>query len=247
MQQLKSMRFFLNILYFCICVSLLAGCNSKPEQSNKPAQAAAEEGTGTATASPEEEEEKVIMFYGNSLTAGYGLDDPADAFPGLIQKKLDSLGYNYKVVNAGLSGETTSGGLRRIDWVLERQKVDIFVLELGANDGLRGQEQSQIKSNLEEMIDKVRKAYPEAKIILAGMMVPPSLGQTYSSNFQQIFPEVAEEKEVELIPFLLQDVAGERELNQGDGIHPTEEGQKILARNVWDVLEDVIEEQRQGS
>lgn len=200
-----------------------------------------------ATPSPEEEEkERVILFFGNSLTAGYGLDDPLTAFPGLIQKKLDSLGYNYKVVNAGLSGETTSGGLRRIDWVLERQKVDIFVLELGANDGLRGQDQNQIRSNLEEMIDKVRKANPEARIILAGMMVPPSIGQTYSANFQKIFPEVAEKKDALLIPFLLQDVAGERALNQGDGIHPTAEGQKILARNVWEVLVDVIEEQRRG-
>nr|WP_255651095.1 arylesterase [Cesiribacter sp. SM1] len=243
------MRFFLNILYLCTCISLLWGCNSKPEQSSGPVRTATEDDAGVATVEQEEEqeEERVILFYGNSLTAGYGLDDPSDAFPGLIQEKLDSLGYNYKVVNAGLSGETTSGGLRRIDWVLERQKVDIFVLELGANDGLRGQDQDQIRNNLEEMIDKVRKAYPEARIILAGMMVPPSLGQTYSTNFQKIFPEVAKEKDVELIPFLLQDVAGERELNQGDGIHPTEEGQKILARNVWDVLEDVIKEQRQGS
>lgn len=224
------------------------GCNSKPEQSRQPAQTPGGDETAVVTTSPEEDqEERVIMFYGNSLTAGYGLDDPANAFPGLIQKKLDSMGYNYKVVNAGLSGETTSGGLRRLDWVLERQKVDIFVLELGANDGLRGQDLDQIRNNLEEMIDKVRKANPEARILLAGMMVPPSIGQSYSARFQKIFPEVAQNKNVTLIPFLLQDVAGERELNQGDGIHPTAEGQKILARNVWEVLEAEIEEQRKGS
>lgn len=194
-----------------------------------------------------EEEEKVILFYGNSLTAGYGLDDPSDAFPGLIQERLDSLGYEqYKVVNAGLSGETTAGGLNRLDWVLERQPVDIFVLELGANDGLRGIDPEETRRNLKAMIEKVRDANPEVKIILAGMMVPPSMGPEYSREFRQVFPEVAEEKEVALIPFLLENVAGEAELNQGDGIHPTEEGQKILAENVWEVLEDQLEAPQQA-
>lgn len=198
--------------------------------------------TEEASNEGEEKKEKVILFFGNSLTAGYGLDDPSEAFPGLIQERLDSLGYDhYKVVNAGLSGETTASGKNRLDWVLERQPVDIFVLELGANDGLRGVNPEETKRNLMEMIEKVRKANPEVKIILAGMMVPPSMGPEYSEAFRQVFPEVAEEKNVTLLPFLLENVAGEPELNQGDGVHPTAEGQQILAENVWAVLEDQLE------
>ncbi len=204
---------------------------------------------GAASASETADEaEKVILFFGNSLTAGYGLDDPSKAFPGLIQERLDSLGYEqYKVVNAGLSGETTAAGTNRLEWVLERQPVDIFVLELGANDGLRGVSPEETKRNLKEMIEKVRKAYPEVKIILAGMMVPPSMGPEYSEAFRQVFPQVADEKKISLIPFLLENVAGEPELNQGDGIHPTAEGQKILADNVWEVLKDKLEKQEQAA
>lgn len=243
------MRSTLNILLISFCTSFLFACNGNSQQAgpeapaSEPATSSAERGGNN-----EEEEEKVILFFGNSLTAGYGLEDPSLAFPGLIQQKIDSLGYDYKVVNAGLSGETTSGGLNRIDWVLERQRVDIFVLELGANDGLRGVDPQVSKQNLSKIIDKVRDAYPDAEIILAGMMVPPSMGSEYSRRFSRIFPELAEEKDVALIPFLLEDVAGERDLNQGDGIHPTAEGQRILAENVWEVLEGVIEDyEEEGS
>lgn len=242
------MRSTLNILLISFCASFLFACNGNSQQAD-PEAPASEPASSSAEISGnnEEEEEKVILFYGNSLTAGYGLDDPSQAFPGLIQQKLDSLGYDYKVVNAGLSGETTSGGLNRIDWVLERQRVDIFVLELGANDGLRGVDPQVSKQNLSKIIDKVRDAYPDAEIILAGMMVPPSMGNEYSRRFVRIFPELAEEKDVALIPFLLENVAGERELNQGDGIHPTAEGQRILAENVWEVLEDVIEDYEESN
>lgn len=235
------MKFGLSILFFSLCAAFLPGCSSGTEQNNR--EAATSDGVATAdtTVAKSEAREKIILFFGNSLTAGYGLD-PTEAFPALVQQKLDSAGYeNYKVVNAGLSGETTAGGNQRLDWVLERQPVDIFVLELGANDGLRGVEPGATQRNLEEMIDKVRKANPEVEIILAGMMVPPSMGQTYSSAFSKIFPEVASKKEVRLLPFLLQDVAGERSLNLSDGIHPNVEGQKILARNVWQVLEKMLE------
>lgn len=222
------------------------GCSEgreKEAEETARARPSAEE----ASTTPSSEEEKVILFFGNSLTAGYGLDDPSKAFPGLIQERLDSLGYEqYKVVNAGLSGETTAGGLNRLDWVLERQPVDIFVLELGANDGLRGVNPEETRKNLKEMIEKVRKANPDVKIILAGMMVPPSMGPEYSKAFRQVFPEVAEEKNVTLLPFLLENVAGEPELNQGDGIHPTAEGQKILAENVWEVLEDHLKAPEQA-
>lgn len=221
----------------------MASCSSGSEQNKRGVRESKEVATNNADTTIAQQEEKVILFFGNSLTAGYGLA-PSEAFPALIQQRLDSLGYkNYKVVNAGLSGETTAGGNQRLDWVLERQPVDVFVLELGANDGLRGVNPASTQQNLEEMIDKVRKVNPEAKIILAGMLVPPSMGQEYSRKFSQVFPEVAKKKNVKLVPFLLQDVAGERALNLGDGVHPNANGQKILARNVWEVLKEVIEKQ----
>lgn len=181
---------------------------------------------------------KTIVFFGNSLTAGMGLDTE-EAFPALIQDRLDSLGYNYRVVNAGLSGDTTASGLRRLDWILENS-VDIFILELGANDGLRGIPLKETRENLSEMIGRVQKKYPEATIILAGMQIPPNLGPEYSSAFRNIYPDLAEAYSLELIPFLLEGVAGDPELNQEDGIHPTAEGQEILADNVWEILREEI-------
>ncbi|MEG9328549.1 arylesterase [Salinimicrobium catena] len=181
---------------------------------------------------------KNILFFGDSLTAGMGLD-PNEAFPAVIQEKLDSLGLNYIVINAGLSGETTASGKNRIDWVLN-QEVDIFVLELGANDGLRGIPPRETRKNLQEIIKIVRKKNPDTRIILAGMQIPPNMGPEYTAEFRKIFPELAEENNVELIPFLLEDVAGNPELNQEDGIHPTEEGHQIVAENVWEVLKPML-------
>lgn len=238
LQSFYFMRFCLNILFLSLYASLLFACNINSEQNIKE-EAKPNPTTTTDSSLANNNKDKIILFFGNSLTAGYGLD-PSESFPTLIQKKLDSLDYNYKVINAGLSGETTASGNNRLNWVLERQPVDIFVLELGANDGLRGIDPEETRKNLEEMIDKVRKAYPEAKIMLAGMMVPPNMGREYSNNFRQIFPEIAQEKNVELIPFLLENVAGESDLNQADGIHPTAEGQKIVADNVWKVLKEMI-------
>ena len=181
---------------------------------------------------------KVILFFGDSLTAGYGLAQD-EAFPALIGKKFNQSGKSTKVVNAGLSGETTAGGLSRIDWIL-RQPVDIFVLELGANDGLRGLPLDQTEKNLQAIIDKVRKKYPSVKIVLAGMMVPPNMGPEYTARFKRIFPELAKKNNLVLIPFLLEDVAGKEELNQPDGIHPNTEGHKIVANNVYKVLDPLI-------
>lgn len=178
---------------------------------------------------------KRIVFFGNSLTAGYGLENTENAFPGLIQKKIDSLDLPYQTVNAGLSGETTGGGNERIDWLLQ-QEMDIFVLELGANDGLRGLPVDETYNNLQSIIDKVKTAWPECKIVLTGMLVPPSMGQQYAENFKQIFPKLAKENDLSLVSFLLENVAGEVELNQEDGIHPTKEGQRIMAKNVWATL-----------
>lgn len=181
---------------------------------------------------------KTILFFGDSITAGYGIDTE-DAFPALIQEKIDSLGLNYNAVNAGLSGETSAGGLRRVDWVLQ-QGVDIFVLELGGNDGLRGVPPSSTKESLQGIINKVNSSFPDAKIILTGMQAPPNMGQNYTSEFQSLFDELAEENEVIYLPFILEGVAGDPDLNLPDGIHPTEEGHKILAQNVWDVLRPLL-------
>ena len=182
---------------------------------------------------------KTILFFGDSLTAGYGLDDVSDAFPGVVQAKIDSAKLPYIIVNGGLSGETSAGGLGRVDWLL-KQPVDIFVLELGANDGLRGLPVSSTESNLQAIVDKVKAKYPKAKLVLTGMMIPPNMGATYANDFKNLFPKLATKNNMTLVPFLLQGVAGIRKLNQGDGIHPTAEGAKIVGNNVWVVLKGLL-------
>ena len=181
---------------------------------------------------------KLILFYGDSLTAGYGLSTE-DAYPAIVEEKLNKKGKPTKVVNAGLSGETTAGGLNRLDWVL-KQPVDIFVLELGGNDGLRGLPLDQTQKNLQAIIDKVKTKYPKAKIVIAGMLVPPNMGPDYSTSFRKIFPDLAKKNKAALIPFLLQDVAGNDKLNIPDGIHPNVEGHKIVADNVLKVIEPLL-------
>lgn len=181
---------------------------------------------------------KTILFFGNSLTAGYGLE-PAEAFPALIQHKIDSLGLEYTSVNAGVSGETSAGGNGRIEWIL-KSSVDVFVLELGANDGLRGIPITETKKNLQAIIDKVKTKYPQAKLVLAGMQVPPNMGAKYSNEFRTMFVDLATQNNMSLIPFLLEGVGGVKSLNQQDGIHPNVEGAKIVANNVWQVLEGVM-------
>ncbi len=181
---------------------------------------------------------KVILFFGDSLTAGYGLSTE-EAFPALVEKKCLVNGTPCKVINAGLSGETSAGGLTRIDWIL-RRPVDVFVLELGANDGLRGLPLEQTKKNLQAIIDKVKTKYPDVKIVIAGMMVPPNMGPDYTAEFKKIFPELARKNQAVLIPFLLQDVAGHEALNLADGIHPNQEGHKIVASNVYKVLSSML-------
>ncbi len=167
--------------------------------------------------------------------------DPEDAFPAVIQNKLDSLQLDYEVINAGLSGETTASGKNRLSWVLN-QKVDIFVLELGANDGLRGIPLEETRKNLQAIIKTVQEKNPSTKIVLAGMQIPPNMGKEYTSEFRDIFPELAKKNKAALIPFLLDDVAGNSELNQDDGIHPTVAGQKIVADNVWEILKEMVVE-----
>lgn len=179
-----------------------------------------------------------IVFFGNSLSAGYGID-PTEAFPAVIQEKIDSLKLPYKVINAGLSGETTSGGKERVDWILQ-QPVAVFVLELGGNDGLRGIPVSETVKNLQAIIDRVKAKYPEAKILLAGMQVPPNMGSKYANEFKGVYQQLADKNNTALVPFLLEGVGGIPDLNQPDGIHPTAKGAKIVADNVWQVLKGML-------
>ena len=175
-----------------------------------------------------------MIFIGDSITAGYGLD-PDEAYPALVQKKIDAAGLPWRVVNAGLSGDTTAGGLRRLNWIL-RQKVNVVVIELGANDGLRGIAPDVTQDNLKKMIEGIRTHAPDATIVLAGMRVPTNLGPEHTKQFAAIYPALAKECGVALVPFLLDGVGGRPELIQADGIHPTAEGQAILATNVWAVV-----------
>ncbi|WP_373517530.1 arylesterase [Pricia sp.] len=231
MQNLLKFRYILLVLMLVSC-----GDTPKKEADTEPSKT-----SDAVTQAAEKSEEKIILFFGNSLTAGYGLDTE-EAFPALIQDRLDSLDLNYTAINSGLSGETTSAGLNRLDWVLN-QKVDIFVLELGANDGLRGIPIKETRKNLQAIIDLVREKNADTQIVLAGMQIPPNMGQKYAGDFRQLFPELAEMNDIKLIPFLLEGVAGNPDLNQDDGIHPTSEGQLIVRDNVWDVLEDIIQEE----
>lgn len=218
---------------------LLWSCNS-PADETKSSQTDTSDRAPSAESTKNENRKKVILFFGNSLTAGYGVE-AHESFPALIQARIDSLGWPYTVVNAGVSGETSATGLNRIEWVMGRQQVDVFVLELGANDGLRGLPPKETRRNLEAIIEKVRDHEPGTHIILAGMMVPPSMGPEYSAAYNRIFPEIAAAQEVDLIPFLLENVGGIDSLNQADGIHPNPAGNRVVVENVWPVLAPYLE------
>lgn len=217
-------------------VPIIFTLSCQPAQNTKETDRAA-----TAEVTNPANKERIILFFGNSITAGYNLD-LTESFPALIQNRLDSLGYSYQVVNAGLSGETSGGGLNRIEWVLQRTVPDIFVLELGANDGLRGLDLTETASNLDSIIQKVRQVNPEVQVVLAGMMVPPNLGGDYTSAFAEIFPALAKKTNATLIPFLLESVAGEPDLNLEDGIHPNVKGHQLVAETVWKYLQPLLAE-----
>ena len=195
-----------------------------------------------AAVAEEADSTRTVLFYGDSLTAGYGIDRE-QAFPALIQARIDSLGWDYEVFNAGLSGETSAGGLRRIDWIL-RQKVDVFVLELGANDGLRGIDLKDTRSNLQGIVDRVKAKYPDVVLVVVGMQMPPNLGPEYTAEFKGLYSSLAEQNGAALIPFLLAGVGDRPELNLPDGNHPTVAGHKVVAENVWAVLGPLLEQKR---
>ena len=191
----------------------------------------------TAPTSPPDQR-PAIVFLGTSLTAGYGLRDPAtEAYPALLQGKLDSAGRRFRVVNAGVSGESSAGALSRIDWLLERDSVAILIVETGANDGLRGQDPDSVRARVQAIFDHARRSARPPRLVVVGMEALPNLGQDYVARFRAIYPAVARTNGAALVPFLLAGVAGVDSLNQDDGIHPTAAGHRILAANVWSVLE----------
>lgn len=192
-----------------------------------------------------EPQPSTILVLGDSLAAGYGVE-PSEAFPALLQREIDKRGLPWKIINAGLSGDTTAGGLRRLDWLL-RQKIDILLLELGGNDALRGVPLDSTRNNLEAIIDKVRSQNPSVAIVLAGMLAPPNLGPEYTTEFRDIYHDLARRENVHLIPFLLEGVAGRSDLNLSDGIHPTPEGHRRVAETVWTTLEPLLESRRSAN
>ncbi len=216
------------ILVFCL---IIFACNQAEKKSETPANPQGQ----SALAPTNSDKKKSIVFFGNSLTAGYGLTNVKDGYVSLLQQRIDSLGLPYHAVNAGLSGETTAGGNDRVDWVI-KQPVDIFVLELGGNDALRGIQPEEAIKNLGSILEKVKAKYPAAQLVLAGMQAPPNLGKMYTDKFRAMYPTLAKEHGAKLIPFLLENVGGIPDLNQGDRIHPNEKGQFILRENVWKVL-----------
>lgn len=180
-----------------------------------------------------------IVFLGDSLTAGYGLDE-SEAYPALVGERLKAAGITAEIVNAGISGDTSAGGARRIAW-LSHQKMDILVLALGANDALRGLETSGTQNNLDRIIETVREAHPDVRILLAGMLAPPNMGSDFRQSFDAIYPELADRHDLVLLPFLLEGVAGNSDLNLPDGIHPNKDGQRKVAELVYQKLRDMIE------
>lgn len=226
---------FLKFCYFMIALLLFSCGDAKTEKTTEDVNAEEQTKDTLAITSTT----KTILCFGDSITAGYGLDDSDDAYPALLQQKVDSLNLNYTVINSGVSGETSAGGKSRIDWVIQ-QTPAIFILELGANDGLRGVPLSETRSNLQSIIDVVREKSPETTIILAGMQLPPNMGQDYTTEFRQLYMDLTKKNDLEFIPFILKDVGGMASLNQDDGSHPNVEGHKIVANTVWEVLKPLI-------
>jgi acyl-CoA thioesterase-1 len=217
------------------------GRNSSETKDNTSiAKGAAGASAANTTVVQKSVRKPVVLFFGTSLTAGAGLD-PEQAFPALIQKKAEADGLPITVINAGLSGETTAGAVRRIDWVL-RAPVDLVVIEGGANDALRGLSPDAARANLERVIAAVRQKHPTAKIALIQMEAPPNLGPAYSRSFRTIYSDIAKKEDIPLLPFLLSGVAGIPRLNQSDGIHPNAAGETIVADNLWRALKPIVEQ-----
>ena len=213
---------------------LLSGCLTALAACDRPRDDLPE----GPPASSQPTESPTILFLGTSLTAGYGLD-PEQAYPALIQERIDAAGLGYRVINAGVSGETSAGARRRVEWLFQ-QPVSVLVLETGANDGLRGLPPDSLRANIQAIFDQARRLRPSVALVLLGMRMPPNYGRAYTRQFESVYPELARSNQATLVPFLLEGVGGVNALNQPDGIHPTAEGQRRLAETVWRVLEPVL-------
>ena len=219
-------------------MSLLVAVSACGQAAQTDSRAAGETRASTDAAAPAPGSDRTILFIGTSLTAGLGLE-PEQSYPALIQERINSAELSYRVVNAGVSGETSAGALGRLAWLL-RQPMDIVVIETGANDGLRALSVNTMRANIDSIITRVKKAHPAARIVLVGMEAPTNLGVRYTVRFREVYPDLADEHDVTLVPFLLDGVAAQPALNQGDGVHPNEAGARILADNVWKVLRPLL-------
>ena len=235
-------------LYLLLLVGVLGLVGCGQDRSNSSSASASNDTTTTTAATSSDAADTTdaglrVLVLGNSIAAGAGVS-PQEAFPALLQDKVDSLGWNARVQNAGVSGETTAGGLQRIGWLLQ-DPVDVLVLELGGNDGLRGIDPAVTRTNLRGIIDTTLATYPEARVLLAGMQVPPNLGSNYTRQFREVYPAVADAYDrVTLIPFILNEIAGSDSLMQDDGIHPTAAGHRVVADEVWTKLRPLLEQMR---
>lgn len=225
--------------YGVVAVALAAACSAQGEAKGTPGDSTL---VISVEVAPAEDTRPVVLFVGTSLTAGFGLD-PLQAYPAIVRTKIDSAGFDYQVVNAGVSGQTSAGARNSIEWLM-RRPVAVLVIETGANDGLRGIDPDELRGNIEAIVTRAQEQEPPPAIIVAGMEAPPNLGPRYTSRFRAVYRDVARENGVHLISFLLDGVAGVDSLNQPDGIHPTAAGQRILARQVWDVLLPVLAQRR---
>jgi acyl-CoA thioesterase I len=223
---MNGKKHFRRLAFWCGCALILAGVMAAWAQPSAVAPGKAEVAR------------KTVVVLGDSIAAGLGVD-PSEAYPALLQEKIDAAGLNFTVVNAGVSGDTSADGLNRINWLLKR-KIDVLVLELGGNDGLRGVPPSATETNLQTILNRVKQKYPRAQFVIAGMQMPPNMGEAYTTAFRQIFPALAAKNQAELVPFLLEGVGGDPRLNQPDHIHPTAEGHRIVAENVWKVLKPIL-------
>jgi acyl-CoA thioesterase-1 len=230
--------------WIAFLLGFAVGCGgSAPQPERAVERSSGGDTSGNATHRPPSSARRPILFVGTSITAGQGLE-PDSAYPQMIDRKLDSLRLPYDAVNAGVSGETSAGLLRRIDWLL-REPFDVVVVETGANDGLRGASVATIRANVQQVVDRIKSARPDAAILLVQMEALPNFGEKYTSEFRAMFPDLARRNGLTLLPFLLEGVAGHRELNQADGIHPNMAGERIVAENVWRALRPVLEQRLQ--
>lgn len=245
----RTLRYCLGLLGASFLLIFASACyesdtgataSALPDSSAESTVPAARgEATAKRVATPSEQ--PVVAFLGTSLTAGYGLPE-SQAFPALVQQRMLAEHFDYRVVNAGVSGDTSAGGRRRLGWLL-RMPISVLVLELGANDMLRGQSVDALRTNLEAILDETKAAHPDVRFLIAGMRAAPNLGPDYGQRFDAIYPALAEKYSAAIVPFLLEDVAAKRQLNQADGIHPTAAGHALIADRVWAQLEPILREQ----